>query len=177
MEDRDIWLECQRVQEEYEKLLAKTEKKPQANLNTRQWVLKMWLESNFQSGRYFSIEEVVEGVRLYGEPLYELNKNPRIHDKCLLLSQDVNAINECVVNGYKIIVKNEQGGIKLCESQREFDEWYFRVTAPLFKTLKRMNLLKWKTKWDGTMPLLNKAGNPVPEKKQEFIDVFCQFDD
>lgn len=172
-----LWELCVKAQEEYERLYAASEKKEQQGINTRQWVLKMWLEKNQVKGHFFSIEEIVESVTYCGEHLYELNTNPKIHDKCLLLSQDVNAINDSVVNGYKIIIKDSKGGIKLCESKDEFDRWYYAVTHPLFKILKRMNLLKWKTEWQDTMPIVNKAGNAVKEKDLSFIDVFCNFDD
>lgn len=139
-------------------------------LNTRQWILKMWLEKNQVSGKYFSIEKICEKCVYQGEPLYKLNKNLRIHDKCAMLSEDVRTINWCTTNGYKIIIKDEQGGIKLCESQEEFNEWYNREYQKIEQKYQYLNTLKTKTKWDGVMPIINKTNHPV--KNYEFVDVF-----
>ena len=144
-------------------------------INTRQWILKMWLEKNFVKGKFFSIEEICEQVTYNGEHLYQLNKNPRIHDKCLQLSDDVREINWNVVDGYKIIIKDSKGGIKLCESQEEFEEWYNDEMATIEIKYQYLNTIKQKAKWDGVVPLIDKANNPV--KKYEPIDVFVQFDD
>ena len=144
-------------------------------INTRQLILRTWLEKNFVKGKYFSIEEICEQVTYCGEHLYQLNKNPRIHDKCLLLSDDVRAINWNTVDGYKIIVKDEKGGIKLCESKEEFEEWYNDEIATMEIKYQYLNTMKQKAKWDGVVPLIDKANNPV--KKYKPIDVFYQFDD
>lgn len=139
-------------------------------LNTRQWILKMWLEKVQVSGKYFSIEEVVEQCTYKGEHLYKLNRNPRIHDKCLQLSEDVRVINWNTNNGYKIIIKDEKGGIKLAESKEEFDRWYDREYSKIEKAYQYLNTIKSKTSWDGVMPIINKANHPV--KNYEFVDVF-----
>lgn len=160
---------------ELETLRAKIIAEHTKGINTRQWILKMWLEKNQVKGKYFSIEEICEQVTYNGEHLYTLNKNPRIHDKCLQLSDDVREINWNVVDGYKIIIKDSKGGIKLCESQEEFDSWYNDEMATIEIKYQYLNTIKQKAKWDGVVPLINKANNPV--KKYEPIDVFVQFDD
>lgn len=160
---------------ELENLRAKIIAEHTQGINKRQWILKMWLEKNFVKGKYFSIEEICEQVVDNGERLYQLNKNPRIHDKCLQLSEDVRTINWNVVDGYKIIIKDEKGGIKLCESKEEFDNWYNDEIATVEIKYQYLNTIKQKAKWDGVVPLINKANNPV--KKYEPIDVFYQFDD
>ena len=160
---------------ELEALRKKIIQEHTQGINTRQLVLRMWLEKNFVKGKYFSIEEICEQVTYNGEHLYTLNKNPRIHDKCLLLSDDVRAINWNTVDGYKIIVKDEKGGIKLCESKEEFEEWYNDEIATMEIKYQYLNTMKQKAKWDGVVPLIDKANNPV--KKYEPIDVFYQFDD
>ena len=141
-------------------------------LNTRQWILKMWLEKVQVSGKYFSIEEVVEQCTYKGESLYKLNRNPRIHDKCPQLGEDVRVINWNTNNGYKIIIKDEKGGIKLAESKEEFDLWYDREYSKIEKAYQYLNTIKSKASWDGVMPIINKANHPV--KNYEFVDVFFQ---
>lgn len=160
---------------ELEQLRAKIIAEHTKGINTRQWILKMWLEKNFVKGKFFSIEEICEQVTYNGEHLYTLNKNPRIHDKCLQLSDDVREINWNCVDGYKIIIKDEKGGIKLCESQEEFDSWYNDEIATMEIKYQYLNTIKQKAKWDGVVPIINKANNPVKDYKP--IDVFCQFDD
>ena len=160
---------------ELEALRKKIIQEHTQGINTRQWILKMWLEKNFVKGKYFSIEEICEQVTYKGEHFYTLNKNPRIHDKCLLLSDDVRAINWNTVDGYKIIIKDEKGGIKLCESKEEFDNWYNDEIATIEIKYQYLNTIKQKTKWEGVVPLINKANNPVQNHKP--IDVFYQFDD
>ena len=139
-------------------------------LNIRQLILKIWLEKNFVKGKFFSIEEVCEKCVYKGEQLYKLNKNLRIHDKCAMLSEDVRTINWCTTNGYKIIVKNEQGGIKLCESKDEFDDWYDREYQKVEQKYQYLNTLKAKTKWDGTMRIIDEKNHPV--KNYEYVDIF-----
>lgn len=160
---------------ELETLRKKIIQEHTQGINTRQLILRTWLEKNFAKGRYFSIEEICEQVTYCGEHLYQLNKNPRIHDKCLQLSEDVRTINWNTVDGYKIIVKDEKGGIKLCESKEEFEEWYNDEIATMEIKYQYLNTMKQKAKWDGVIPLIDKANNPV--KKYEPIDVFYQFDD
>lgn len=160
---------------ELEQLRAKIIAEHTKGITTRQWILKMWLEQNQVKGKFFSIEEICEKVTYNGEHLYTLNKNPKIHDKCLQLSDDVREINWNVVDGYKIIIKDEKGGIKLCESKEEFDNWYNDEIATIEIKYQYLNTIKQKAKWDGVVPLINKANNPV--KSYEPIDVFCQFDD
>lgn len=140
-------------------------------LTPRQWALKRWLEANFKPGYFFSIEEVVNGVDLpSGEKAYKLNKNPYSHDKCINLSSDVKAINWNICEGYKIIVKDTKGGIKLCESADEFNAWKDKQMEKVTRTYQYLNNLQWKTERDGTIPIVNLAGNPVDEPAP--VDVY-----
>ena len=138
----------------------------QGKLTSRQWYLKKFLEEHFVSGRFWSIEEIVESVRdSQGKKWYTLNTNPYVHDKCVALGSDIKEINWNCNYGYKIIVKDKKGGAKLCESEQEFNEWREREMKPLLKKLEYLNNLKWKSERDGTMPILNQALNPVEELK------------
>lgn len=144
----------------------------QGGLNTRQWILKNWLLNNFVPGKFYSIEEIVEALYYEGKPLYELNKNPKIHDKCIKLAEDIKTINWNIREGYKIIVKDSKGGAKICESMEEFNEWYDNEMKPLVKKIEYLNTLKGKAKLDGTCPIINKADNPIEPEKVKPIDVF-----
>ena len=84
--------------------------------------------------------------------------------------KDVRVINWNTNNGYKIIIKDEKGGIKLAESKEEFDQWYDREYSKIEKAYQYLNTIKSKTSWDGVMPIINKANHPV--KNYEFVDVF-----
>lgn len=138
--------------------------KEQPNLTPRQWLLKNFLEHNFISGYYYSIEELVESVRdRDGNKVYKLNTNPYVHDKCIALSSDIKNINWNCNYGYKIIVKNAKGGAKLCESQQEFEDWRERELKPLQRKWEYLNNLKWKAERDGTIPILNQKLNVVKE--------------
>ena len=60
---------------------------------------------------------------------YELNHNPRIHDKCVALSNDIRAINFNIAERYIPIIKNSKGGCKLAENKEEVNA--FPYTAKL----------------------------------------------
>ena len=143
-------------------------------LNTRQWLLKKYLLDHFRSGEFITIEEICANVCYSdGVPCYQLNTNPYNHDKCACLSNDVRTINWSVDEGWKIIIKDTKGNVKLCESQEEFEEWRERELKPLEKKWKYLNNLVFKAKREGTMPFLNQKLNPVGEELTP-IDVFVK---
>ena len=149
--------------------------KEQPKLTPRQWSLKKFLENNFVSGKFFTIEELVANVvDSNGNPYYKLNTNPRIHDKCVALGSDIKTINWNCNYGYKIIIKNEKGSAKLCESQEEFDSWRNSELEKVERKYQYLNNLKWKATRDGTMPIINQALKPVDYEKHDLkvVDVF-----
>ena len=87
--------EEQRIKEKQRKAAMEIEQRKREreefltqNLTTRQHRLVDYLKDNFQSGRFFTIEELCAA-----ELGYSLNTNPKIHDKCVALGSDVRAIN------------------------------------------------------------------------------------
>jgi len=143
------------------------------SLTTREWVLKNWLEHHFISGRYWSIEEICDLVKdRDGNNAYKLNTDPYKHDKCIELSNDVREINWSVEEGYKIIVKDSKGGIKLCESREEFDTWRNNELAKIEPKWKFLNNLKWKAERDGTVPIYNQAMNE--NKDNNVVKVYAK---
>lgn len=140
---RQVALEIERKLEERREFLTK-------NLTTRQHRLVDYLKDNFQKGRYFTIEELCQaGLG------YELNTNPRIHDKCASLGNDIRQINWRIGQRYSIIVKDSKGSAKLCESQEEFDAWRDSELDKLKKKYEYLNTLKYKASFDGQVVLVN----------------------
>ena len=143
------------------------------NLNRRQHALIDYLEDNFVSGKYFTIEEIVANLKdKDNNPYYKLNTNLRIHDKCASLGADIRAINWKIGYRYSVIVKDKKGSCKICESQQEFDEWKESEKKPLITKLEYLNNLSYKASWQDTAPLLNLNDRPLELDEIEFIDVF-----
>lgn len=147
----------------------------QHKLTPRQWALKRWLEENHEPGKFHSILEVCRGVRFTdGSYCYEFNTDPYKHDKCIALSNDVREINWSVGEGYKLIIKDKSGGVKLCESKEEFEEWRKKELEPLDKKWKYLNNMKYKADRDGIVPLINQ-NNRVIEIDNETADPISVF--
>ena len=136
-------------------------------LTPRQHALRNFLDNNFEGGKYFSIEEICNaGLG------YELNTNPKSHDKCIALSNDVKAINWCITERYKIIIKNKKGGVKLCESEAEFNEWRDAEMKKVERKYQYLNTLKYKEQRDGTTPFINQAGRVLDIDEIKPVEVF-----
>ena len=149
------------------------EEKRQKGLNTRQHRLKDYLKEHFVSGKYFSIEEIVEGVvDSEGHRLYELNTNPRVHDKCIALSQDVKKINFNITDRYIPIVKDKFGGIKLAESKEEVEEFISLLRKKVERMCEYYNTILYKAKLDGTIPFINLAGRVLEEDEIQPVNAF-----
>ena len=154
----------------YQKSLEQASKK--SNLIQRQHALITFLKYNFISGKYYSIEELVDRVvDSEGNPYYKLNTNPYNHDKCVALSNDVRTINWSITDRYHIIIKDKKGGCKLVESKEEFDEWKQRELAPLETKWKYLNNLTWKESREGTCPIINLSNNPIDPDNVKPIEV------
>ena len=137
------------------------------NLTPRQHRLINYLENNFEHGKFFSIEQICSA-----DLGYELNTNPKTHDKCVSLGNDIRQINWKIGHRYSIIVKDKKGSCKLCESQEEFEEWKQSELAPLERKWKYLNNLSYKASWHGTAPLINLNDRALDINEIEFVDVF-----
>lgn len=88
-----------------------------------------YLRVCFKPNHYITIEELCENIVVYDTVTmedgrvfikdtihpYKLNTNPYTHDKCVLLGQDIKAINWDRENGqHEIIIRDSQGSVKLC---------------------------------------------------------------
>ena len=138
------------------------------SLNTRQHNLKNWLENNFVSGKWFTIEEICDaGLG------YKLNTNPRIHDKCVSLGQDVKALNwATATERYIPIIKNEKGSIKLCESEEELKAFVDKEKRKVEKANQYANHLKSLINLDGTCPFINLANNTIELSNIKPVEVY-----
>lgn len=157
-----------------EEILTARQELKEKKMTTRQHALKNWLDTSFVSGKFFSIEEVVAGVvDKEGKPYYKLNSNPRHHDKCLALSNDVREINWLIgVERYIPIIKDQYGGVKLCESKEEFEAWYNVIDKKVTRLYQYINSLKSKVEMDGYIPMINLAGRVLSGEEQVPIDTF-----
>lgn len=143
-------------------------------LTPRQKMLRAWLNDNFVSGKFFTIEEVVEGfVDQEGNPFYKLNHDPYKHDKCYALSKDVKDINWLVgIQGYVPIIKDRKGSMKLCESKTEFDEFYNLQEKRVVRHYQYLNTLKSMVEMDGYIPMVNQNNRAVSADEQQPIDTY-----
>ena len=159
-----------------EKYLEEQQKKDVrlTRLERRQRALKNFLEQNFESGKFFSIEEICKGVKdENGDYWYVLNDyDPYNHDKCAKLSNDIRKINWTFTDGYKLIIKDSKGGCKYAESKAEFEAWWNEEHEKVEQKYKYLNQLKAKVERDGMVFLFNQLGRPLGEKEMKPVEVF-----
>ena len=167
-EQLDIFVESKSNDEEIiEKLRQERAEFLTKNLTPRQHRLVDYLENNFEHNKFFSIETICNS-----DLGYELNTNPRTHDKCIALGNDIRQINWRIGHRYSIIVKNKKGGCKLCESQIEFDDWKESELKPLERKWQYLNNLSYKASWQDTAPLINLNGRALDIDEIKYVDVF-----
>jgi len=157
---KQLALKIERMKSERNEFLTK-------NLTPRQHRLIDYLEDNFVSGKYFSIEELCQsGLG------YELNTNPYSHDKCIALGNDIRQINWRIGSRYSIIVKDKKGGCKLCESREELDTWREEEKKPLTTKLEYLNNLDYKASFHDQLLLINLNDRALEEDEYGFTKVF-----
>lgn len=143
-------------------------------LTTEHHTLKNWLEANFVSGRFYTIEEIVENVRnADGTPLFVLNKNPYSHDKCIKLANMVKDLNWATnVQRYIPIIKDKRGAIKLCESEQELKDFVAKEEKKVEKICEYKNHLKSLISVDGSAPMINLAGRVLDLDEIKVVEVY-----
>lgn len=153
------------MNEETKQVQQGTEKKAKG-LTTRQKALRQWLDDNFVSGKFFSIEEVVSGfIDNEGKPYYELNTNPKIHDKCIALGKDIKAINRLQIENYIPIIKDNKGGCKLAENKEEVKAFIEELREEAKNKAIYCNVIISKTNMEGIIPLFDVNGNVLTDSK------------
>ena len=138
------------------------------SLTTRQHQLKNYLETHFESGKFFSIEEICNaGLG------YVYNTNPYTHDHCVALGNDVKALNWATdVERYTPIIKDAKGGIKLCESEEELNEFVEKQKRKVEKAYQYANHLKSLKFIDGQVRFINLNNRVLDEDEMKPIDVY-----
>lgn len=166
--------EEQKIREKQQQVALAIEKAKQErnefltkNLTPRQHRLVDYLKDNFVKGKFFTIEEICAA-----NLGYVLNTNPRIHDKCAMLGSDIRAINWAIAQRYSIIVKDEKGSCKLCESREEFDTWKDKEKAKVERKYQYLNNLTYKANLDGTAPIINLNDRALDLEEIECVEVF-----
>lgn len=163
--------------EEIEAIVTKRKRLTQKQLETRQHRLKDFLEKHFISGKYWTIEEIVENVRdSEGNPYYILNTNPRVHDRCIALANDVKELNwHTNRERYIPIIKDKKGSIKLAENKKELETYIANEKARIENTYKYYNHLNSLIELDGTTPFINLADRVLEEKEIKPIEVYAKW--
>lgn len=135
---------------------------------SRQHRLKDWLKANFVKGKFFTIEEICNaGLG------YELNTNPRIHDKCIELSNDVKELNWLAgYHKYIPIIKNSKGSIKLAESKEELETYAESEKAKVENKYQYANHLESLAQLDGTCPFMNQVDRVLESEEIKPISIF-----
>lgn len=143
-------------------------------LETRQHRLKDFLEANFVSGKYFTIEEIVANfVDSEGNPYYKLNTNPYTHDKCITLANDIKALNWATARErYIPIIKDSKGSCKLAESQEELEDYIAKEKKKVEKHYQYYNHLTSLIELEGTIPFINLANRTLDDNEIEPLEVF-----
>lgn len=143
-------------------------------LTTEHHILKNWLINNFESGRYFTIEEIIENVRYPdGKAVFKLNTNPYSHDKCIKLANMVKELNWATgVERYIPIIKDSRGSIKLAESKEELDKYIAKERKKVEKHYQYYNHLTSLAELHDTIPFINLANRVLNENELQPVEVF-----
>lgn len=162
--------------QEIERIIKRRKRLTQKQLFTRQHRLKDWLEEHHISGRFWKIEEICKYVRDdEGNPYYILNKNPKVHDKCIALSNDVKDLNwHTGRERYIPIIKDKKGSIKLCENRTELETYVTSEKARIENAYKYYNHLQGLVELADTIPFINQANRVLKDSEIKPIEVYAK---
>ena len=148
-------------------------------LTPRQWWLYGFVKktTSLQPGKWLSQDEIVEGIwgdlSYCHDDKYEINENPRSHDRCILIWLDVEAINKSPEVD-KIILVNDHS-YKMAVGYDEANEFYLEsIRKRAIASLVRYSNAKRKCRADGQGKLLSLDLKPIDEesKAKAFIEAF-----
>lgn len=159
--------------EQENKQVQKGTTKKAKGLTTRQKALRQWLDDNFVQGKFFSIEEVVSGVvNEEGIPYYTLNKNPKTHDKCVSLANDIKQLNRKTIDNFIPIIKDDKGGCKLAENSEELKEFIEDLRREAKNKAIYCNTIISKTNMEGIIPLIDVQDRVIELENLKPIEVY-----
>lgn len=93
------------------------------NLTTRQWKTYNLIRSNSFNNKTTSQREIVDNypINVYKDG-YVWNNNPKVHDHCSTIWQDINKIN-AEYNIQKIIIWDDNYNYKIAENEQEVEKF------------------------------------------------------
>lgn len=143
-------------------------------LTSEHHILKNYLEEHFVSGKFFTIEEIVAGVKYPdGTPIFKLNTNPYTHDKCVKLGKMVKELNWATdVERYIPIIKDSKGSIKLCESEQELRAFVDKEKRKVEKAYQYANHLQSLIYVDGQVRFINLANRTLDQDEMKPVDIY-----
>lgn len=106
-------------------------------LSSRQEELLKFLEE--RKDVFTTIEDVCVASITNSKMTYKYNVIDKKHDKCIMLSDDVRKINRTVNDPSKIIIKDENGSVKLINNVSEFTDWYSKEIRKVSKKFSYLN--------------------------------------
>lgn len=142
-------------------------------LSARCKALRKWLEENFVSGKFFTIEEVVSGFKdSEGKPYYKINHNPKYHDRCISLANDIKEINRKQIENFIPIIKDNKGSCKLAENKEELTEFIEGIRAEAKNKAVYCNMIISKTNMQDTIPLIDINDRVIEVEDMKPVNVF-----
>jgi len=139
-------------------------------LTPRQWATYRLIEFNSSWSVDTTQEDIVNNypIEKYSDG-YELSKNPKAHDKCSAVWQDINEIN-MNINIHKVIISPKPYEYKMAETEEEVKEYckdiYFK---PAMAKLHRYSVLLNKVKRNGQGKLIFDSKSQARDYWETFI--------
>ena len=144
--------------------------KKAVELTPRQWALKRFLDDGVYE-HWYSKEEICEALPEH----YQLNHDPRIHDKCIAIYNDFKVLQTQAPIIQKIIVSNKKGQIKF-GNREETKAYCDNLHSKAMRLLELESQLIRKAELDGQMRINNGEVEPdviSPDSKaRDYYRVF-----
>ena len=141
------------------------------DLSTRQWKTYNLIKMNSMRGRTTTQREIVDNypAEIYKDG-YVWNNNPKVHDHCSTIWQDINRIN-AEWNIQKIVIWDDNYNYKIAETASEVEAFCQKLywEKAMAKLWRHGNLMR-KVKRDGQCRLFFKERTKAREFWQTFFD-------
>ena len=139
---------------------------------TRQYALYDFLKQCFKSqpDRWFSAQEISDCFKNSGLDYYQIATDPRTHNPCVAISEDVFAINSDTSYDRVILTKNNCYKLaKDYDEAQSLVDWFDRKLT-YYGNLK--SIIEKKRSRDGQGKLVNNAGNAMQKGNEEFHNTY-----